>query len=286
MKPVPPLGTLPLVTVIIPNYNYGRFIEKCIDSVIEQTYPNIEIIVVDDGSTDNSVEILETFTNQITLIKTKNNGSIVARNYGLLHANGEYICYLDSDDYMLPSRILRHLEFMISEGINISFCDTFLEYEDNLLKKNSVNTERVISLDSFLDYPSSTFVIPSAVLMRRELVNFVGIWDSALKSPAEDFDYFRRCARVSPIFFYDEALVVHREHESSLTSTIDLDQHFEDNIKAVKKMFLDLPPNSSLVKKKKSWITINLSYFNAGMRRKKIKVVVKSVKNLIGTIFL
>ncbi len=110
-----------MVSVIIPMYNSARNIEECIDSVINQTYKDIEIIVVDDKSTDDSVRIVEgKKDDRIRLIKLPNNSGVsTARNEGIKKAKGEYICFLDSDDYWVNDKLERQIEFI--EKHNYSF---------------------------------------------------------------------------------------------------------------------------------------------------------------------
>ncbi len=95
----------PLVTVLISNYNYDRYLREAIDSVLNQTYPYIEVIVVDDGSTDNSRELITSYTNKIIPVFKENGGQGSAFNLGFEISNGEIICLLDSDDTWLPSKI-------------------------------------------------------------------------------------------------------------------------------------------------------------------------------------
>jgi glycosyltransferase involved in cell wall biosynthesis len=95
----------PLISVIIPNYNYGRYLTDSIESVLNQTYKNIQLIVVDNGSTDNSVVIASNYSNSLTLIEKEHGGVSSARNFGLLHAKGEYVCFLDSDVSWLPDNL-------------------------------------------------------------------------------------------------------------------------------------------------------------------------------------
>lgn len=96
-----------LVSVLINNYNYGRFLKPCIDSVLAQTYPNVEIIVVDDGSTDDSLAVARTFVNRIEVIAQANSGQGSAYNIGFAHAKGEVVLFLDSDDLLAPDVIAR-----------------------------------------------------------------------------------------------------------------------------------------------------------------------------------
>src|SRR5690625_639570 len=92
--------SLPLVTIIIPVYNVEKYIEECINSILEQTYSNIEIIAIDDGSTDNSLKILKQYSSDKLYIykHDKNKGQAAARNLGIEVSNGEYILFVDSDD--------------------------------------------------------------------------------------------------------------------------------------------------------------------------------------------
>lgn len=114
----------PLVSVIIPTYNSSETISECINSVLIQTYTNIEIVVIDDGSVDTTVDILSDFLvnneNRIILLSQKNSGPSVARNNGILHAKGDYIAFLDSDDAWYPEKIEKQVKL-------------YLEYKDLIL---------------------------------------------------------------------------------------------------------------------------------------------------------
>ena len=96
-----------LVSILINNYNYERFLSDAIESALEQTYKNIEIIVVDDGSTDKSLEIIQNYGNKITPILKKNGGQASAFNAGFAHSQGEIICFLDADDTFIPEKIAK-----------------------------------------------------------------------------------------------------------------------------------------------------------------------------------
>lgn len=94
------MNNQPLVSIIITAYNYGQFVAQAVQSALDQSYSNVEVIVVDDGSTDNTDEILIAFGSQITHIKQPNSGVVRARNNGASHASGEYLLFLDADDYL------------------------------------------------------------------------------------------------------------------------------------------------------------------------------------------
>ena len=101
-----------LVSVIIPNFNYGRFLKSTIDSALDQTYNNLEVIVVDNGSTDNSRFILESYGEKIRTIFQNNQGQAAARNNGLAIARGDFIALLDADDYWESSKIEQLLSLL------------------------------------------------------------------------------------------------------------------------------------------------------------------------------
>ena len=97
---------VPLVSIVIPSYNYGRFLRQTIDSALNQTYPNTEVIVVDDGSTDDSREVLAGYGERITVHLQENRGEAVAYNTGFRLSRGAIVCFLDSDDALLPTALL------------------------------------------------------------------------------------------------------------------------------------------------------------------------------------
>jgi glycosyltransferase involved in cell wall biosynthesis len=95
----PAAGGFPLISVIMPCYNAERFVAEAVDSVLNQTYPNVELIVVEDGSTDDSLEVLRRYDKRIRLLTQKNTGPDAARNLGLAHAQGQFVAFLDADDW-------------------------------------------------------------------------------------------------------------------------------------------------------------------------------------------
>lgn len=115
----------PLVSIIIPVYNVEEFLARCLDSILVQTYANIEVLLVDDGSTDNSSEICDKFTavdSRIIVFHKKNGGVSTARNLGIGHAKGDYICFVDSDDTVEPDMIQYMLQNALAYDTDISCC--------------------------------------------------------------------------------------------------------------------------------------------------------------------
>src|SRR5688572_24093435 len=96
---------LPRVSAIIPNYNYAYYLPRAIDSVLAQTYPHVEIVVVDDGSTDNSETVLKSYGGRIRWLRQQNQGVAAARNHGVRETTGELVAFLDADDLWLPLKL-------------------------------------------------------------------------------------------------------------------------------------------------------------------------------------
>lgn len=108
----------PLVSIIINNYNYASFLKEAIDSALNQTYPLTEIVVVDDGSSDGSREIIAGYGDRIISVPKENGGQASALNAGVLACRGEILCFLDSDDYFYPDKVAQVIEFFCAHGIN------------------------------------------------------------------------------------------------------------------------------------------------------------------------
>ena len=248
-----------LVSVIIPNYNYAEYLRESIDSVLNQDYEHIEIIVVDDGSTDQSREILRSYGTQVRVIEIGNSGAPTARNFGLMNAYGYYIAYLDADDFWVRTKISTQIKRLRETNTDLVYCKmTILDVTANSNTVSSENREGNFK-NEFLLHPTQTPFSPSTVLMTRDLVARAGVWDTAFKSPSEDFDYFRRCAKYTDFVIVDEALVVHRNHAKSLTSS-SLSQYYSDNRLGLIKLFSDEYPRLSFLARRVSWIKLNIAF--------------------------
>ena len=118
-----------LVSIIVPVYNVEKYLPKCVGSLINQTYKNVEIILVDDGSTDQSGNICDTYLekdNRIVVLHKKNGGLSDARNFGIEHAKGDYYSFVDSDDYLKEKTIENLVDAAENNGCQISVCNMLL----------------------------------------------------------------------------------------------------------------------------------------------------------------
>lgn len=123
------------VTVIVPIYNVEKYLKRCVDSILLQTYKDLEIILVNDGSSDNSLHLCKQFCEQderIVLIDKRNGGLSDARNAGLQQATGDYVCFIDSDDFILPTMIEKMMHKIIIDQADICVCDMEYLYDDGV----------------------------------------------------------------------------------------------------------------------------------------------------------
>ena len=265
------MSTQPLVSVVIPSYNYGHFIGQAVESVLNQSYKNIEIIVVDDGSQDHTDQILAEFGNRITVIKSENQGACTARNLGILHSKGELIAFLDADDYWEPTKTEIQVKALISSRTDLNYCEMIIDDGSTHRKSLSPNPEE-LSTAWFHKNPGRTPFAPSVVLMRRELVARTSGWNTNLKSPAEDFDFFRRSIKYGKFSKVQEPLVVHRNHEASLTASNDL-RYFQDNRRALRIMIAEDRDYLRLWDIMRIWWKFNLILIKHALRKRRIRLL-------------
>ncbi|MBE9030420.1 glycosyltransferase family 2 protein [filamentous cyanobacterium LEGE 11480] len=119
----------PLVSILINNYNYGRYLAEAIDSALNQTYSPVEVIVVDDGSTDDSAAVLATYADRVQVVQKENGGQASAFNCGFAASQGELICFLDADDWFKPDKVARIVEVFTADA-TVEWCFHPLEMVD------------------------------------------------------------------------------------------------------------------------------------------------------------
>ena len=231
-----------LVSVVIPNYNGAPFLAEAVSSVIEQDYENIEIIVIDDGSTDNSVELLRKFGPKIRLIETRNGGASSARNFGLVAAKGEYIALLDSDDIWATNKIGLQMEYMKRNDLDLVYCHG--QEFGNAGGLNFLHEAKYAGdcYKYFKKYPGRAIIDmgPSTALFKKSRLKRTGLFDASFTGLAEDWDFFRRYCVGAKVGFCDQVLVFRRNHAGNMSNQ-SLNEYFVGNRKALLKMFAEDP---------------------------------------------
>jgi len=205
---------MPKVSVIIPTYNRADFICDAIDSVLAQTYKDYEIIVVDDGSTDNTKEVLKKYDGKIRYFYKENMGVSAARNKGIKEAKGEYIAFLDSDDIWLTNNLETLINAIITSGVFVvtSTVKT-IDVHGNILGIKPLLRKGFSIEDKFYNM---SYIPPSSVLLRREVFDKAGLFDEAIKA-AEDIDMWIRVSANFKVVRIDEPLALCRVHSNNLS---------------------------------------------------------------------
>jgi glycosyltransferase involved in cell wall biosynthesis len=185
------------ISVIIPVYNRPILVKRAIDSVLNQIRPANEIIVVNDGSTDETSDSLLVYKNKMMIVHQKNAGVSAARNHGIKIANGEWIAFLDSDDEWLPDK-LKNAERYIKENPHIDIFQSNEIWIRNGKRVNPKRKHKKQAGDIFKASLELCLVSPSAVLLKRKLLNEVGFFDESL-TVCEDYDLWLRISKKYPV---------------------------------------------------------------------------------------
>lgn len=207
-----------LVSIIICVYNGEKYIEPCLKSALSQTYPNIEIIVVDDGSTDRTGQIVKNYS-QIKYIYQKNKGIAEARNTGLNHCMGEYIAWLDADDLYLPDKVQEQVQFLQqNQDIDCVYNDVFLIDTDDKVIKELKCDYTYLDPNDFLAQLLFRQVIPCmpSIMYRRKC--FENLRFLPDMKYAEDYWMSIELAQRFRFGYLDKILYKYRRHDSNLTN--------------------------------------------------------------------
>lgn len=205
----------PLVSVVIPAYNDEKYIEETIQSVLLQTYKNIEIIVVDDGSSDSTAELVRQLGSNIKLLQVKNGGPAKARNAGIKTSSGEYIAFLDADDVWFPEKIEYQLD-MFKENTGLVYTGRlWIDSSGNPLKDQPVqnNFPSGQIFDAML---SANYMVTSSVILRRDVIDKIGMFDeSDTFLNCQDYQYWLRICSEFEAEGSSKKLIKYRVHDSN-----------------------------------------------------------------------
>ena len=277
------------VSVIIPMYNSETTIERALESVLYQTYPVSEIIVVNDGSTDSSASIVSDYGKGVKLVNMSNHGAASARNVGIKHSSHEYIAFLDADDVWSKHKIMIQLKALNQEkdaGLvkcdsvvtdEEGFVDAFLTNEKNL---NFSVRSRILDFDEVFMKP---YLGTPNVVIRRELLNALGGFDETLLK-AEDVDLWIRACYLSKCIYVPRKLTYIVRQESSLCSKDGLPtyeyhlrvlrkfcesnkQFCKDNADLIDKSFAELYLMWGRSELAGGWFNKSLTLFNESMKK-------------------
>lgn len=217
----------PLVSVVVPVYNGEKYVAEAVASILSQSHSNLDIVLVDDGSTDASLGILKDFElrdSRVQVLQKSNGGLSSARNFGMRAAKGEYIAFLDADDIWLPHKIERQLNLLIqSKDAGLVYCDNiYIDSVGNEIDVGGFRLDPTIQGQVFSELVKANKVCGSGsgVLVPQSVFREVGEFDEKLRA-CEDWDMWLRISRKYSIKFVADVLVKIRIHPDQMQSSTD-----------------------------------------------------------------
>jgi len=221
-------------SVIITCYNYAKYLPDCIESVLRQSITNFEIIIVNDGSTDNTDEVIRPFLDNVKIkyIRQANAGQANAKNTGISHSDGEFIAFLDADDLWETTKLQKQMPLFINSQVGVVYSKAryidedgkalSIELKSNYLKPHAGEVTRDLFFDNFIPFSSS--------IVRRECIERVGGFDETLKMGI-DWDLWLRISVHYLFQFVDEPLLIYRVgHTGQMSKDLESRQACSDRI--------------------------------------------------------
>ena len=269
----------PLVSIIIPSYNYGSFISQTLDNLLAQSYQNWEAIIIDDGSTDDTGEVVDVYLKKDTrfiYIYQSNRGPSSARNNGLKHAKGDYVCFLDADDFFSKDKITSQVCFMEEyKDCDISYTSYyyFKDRKIDELFRDFFLTEKIkesmpkinVRGQAVLPYLVRGLLLTvNAALLRRGFLLSHELYFDENYRLYEDRDFWLRCAYNNALFSYldnQEAYVMIRVHPTSSSQNRKQMNHYETMVRLGIKAYIAQHPQVKYLEK------LNDKYLNVLLYR-------------------
>lgn len=209
---------MPQITVIIPTYNRQQWVTLAIDSVLAQSFQDYELLVVDDGSTDSTLELLNYYGNSVRVLALpQNQGVSAARNWGIQNSDSQWVAFLDSDDRWLSQKLERQIQFSEnSPQAAIIFTDEVWIRRGKRVNPGKKHQKQ----EGWIFQPSLSLclIAPSTILIKREIFQTSGLFDEALPV-CEDYDLWLRMTACFPVFLLNEKLMIrYGGHADQLSS--------------------------------------------------------------------
>jgi len=197
-----------MISVVIPVYNQARFIRRAVESVWAQNVPDVEILIVDDGSTDETQDVLQDFIDSkaIRCFRQENSGPAAARNRAIRESRGEWIAFLDGDDYWLPGKLAAQLRALEETSHEFAYCGTVLRDDNDRIVQTTPAVPEACPLAALV---WGNFISTPTVIVSRSLLDKTGLFDEALRV-GEDWDLWLRLATQARWTCVEEPLVVVR----------------------------------------------------------------------------
>ena len=222
----------PLVSVIMPAFNGEAFIAEAIDSALAQDYPHLEVIVIDDGSTDGTCDIVRSYGDRVRLLEQKNQGAAAARNLGIEQARGHYIAFLDADDYWWKGKLSLQIEGMRQSGLKMAYSQFIVWHPDGQghfpiasaqfdmpQPHPDQSSARILTGWTYAELLLDCIVWTSTVIVEKAEVLKAGMFDVSLKK-GQDYDLWLKLSRQLQMLGTPQATALYRTNGASITYRI------------------------------------------------------------------
>lgn len=238
------------VAAIIPCYNHGRFLAESIESVLNQTYQDVELVVVNDGSTDETRAVAASFGERIRYLEHENQGLCASRNKAIEATDSRYLAFLDADDQWHPDKLARQIPLLeADEDVGLVHTDGFVLTEQGMGERILARAEPAgLSGKLFERLLMGNPILGPSVVVRRSCLEKVGLFDEHLGG-CGDWDLWLRICRRWKAVYVPEPLLYYRRHASSVSMSEDHDYMLADSLRVLDKTFNDhtLPASARAV---------------------------------------
>ena len=277
------------ISVIVPCYNGERFIAEAIESVLNQTYADVELVVVDDGSTDGSEEVIRPYLGGKGvkhLRHDRNRGIPSARNSGIRNSSGEYIAFLDQDDIWMPGKLEKQVAVLSKDRhreIGLVFTDIYYNYDGEYIREaypHKIIPARINMLprgEVFKSLFMRNYIPCITTLIPRRVFSEIGLLDENINGGTDDYDLFLRINGRYDIHYVDEPLAAKRVHEENYSYIPRLQ---DDQLYIIEKMVILFPELRALKAKKLSQVYESLGYYYCNVQEYHlaVKAYMKAVR--------
>lgn len=234
-------NSFPLVSIIVPVYNAEKYLGKCVESILTQTFSNFELILVDDGSTDTSAKICDNFEKtdaRITVFHKENGGQSSARNYGVNHSNGKWIAFVDADDYVTKEYLIVLLKGINQFGGNISICNYRLDGEKPVFNVENEHSPKVIERDKLKDLflKRQINIVVTAMLIDKNTFVEQNLWFDESVKFGEDAIFYWKLILSQDYCVYNETQIYNYCVHLGSTTTAPTKEKILTNLKAFERL--------------------------------------------------
>ena len=271
-----------LVSVVITTHNRKELLRKAVDSVLSQTYPNIECIVVDDAGSDNTKDYIIDLINDkkvqyIYIPKEESKGGNHARNVGILASNGEYVAFLDDDDEWLPTKIEKQVEAMRDPSVGFVYCGAIREIDMNPATRFSFPMDEArykdgdVSKDILIRIITTT---TTTMMIRRSILDYVGLFDENLKY-WQEYELSIRVLQATKAKCVRENLILYRIIEGDKNRLSNKISGWEDAVRYIENKHKDLIAALTPEEEALRQVYICIDGFNRGEKAHSYKTMIK-----------